>query len=78
MENGRGALTRRARYVADMAALLAERAEAYESVIDAKVEETGLGWARCGYDVRKAESGTNIERMITQLRLELLELGRMV
>ena len=78
MEQGKGTLTKRARYVAEMAALLAERAEAYESVIDAHVEESGLGWARCGYDVRNAESGTNIERMITQLRLELLELGRMV
>lgn len=78
MKEGKGILTKRARYVADMAALLAERAEVYESVIDAEVEKSGFGWARCGYDVRQAESGTNIERMITQLRLELIEMGRML
>lgn len=78
MRDGRGILTKRARYVADMAALLADRAEAYEAVVDGMIEEYGSDYVYEGHSVNQADCGTNIERMIVQLRLELLELGRML
>lgn len=78
MRDERGVLTRRARYVAEMAALLAERAERYESVVDAQVAEHGTSFTYEGYDVSQADCGTNISRMIVQLRLELAEMGRML
>ena len=78
MKQGKGILTERAKYVADMAALLAERAERYESVVDAQIAEHGTSFAYEGYDVNQADCGTNISRMIVQLRLELAEMGRML
>lgn len=78
MKDGRGTLTKRARYVADMAALLADRAEAYEAVVDGMIDEYGSDYVYEGHNVNQVDCGTNIERMIVQLRLELLELGRMI
>lgn len=78
MKQGKGILTKRARYVATMASLLADRAERYEEVVDKQLEEHGTSLVYCGYDVDKICSGTNLERMIVQLRAELLELGKMV
>lgn len=78
MKQGKGILTKHARYVATMAALLADRAERYEGAIDNQIEDSGVGCAYCGYDVDQTCSGTNIERMIVQLRAELLELGKMI
>lgn len=78
MKDGRGKLTRRARYVAEMAQLLAERAERYETVLDKNIEEHGTDLVYAGYDTSTADCGTNVERMIVQLRLELLEMGKMI
>lgn len=78
MRQGKGILAERAKYVATMAALLAERAERYESVVDAQIAEHGIECAYEGYDVSQADCGTNISRMIVQLRTELLELGKML
>lgn len=78
MKQGKGILTERAKYVATMAALLAERAERYEDVVDKSLEEHGTSLVYCGHNVDQTCSGTNIERMIRQLRMELLELGRMI
>ena len=78
MRQGKGILTERAKYVATMAALLAERAERYEEVVDRSLEEHGTSLVYCGYDVDKMCSGTNLERMVVQLRAELLELGKMI
>lgn len=78
MKQGKGKLTERAKYVATMAALLAERAERYEDVVDGSLEEYGTSLVHCGYDVDQTCSGTNLERMVVQLRAELLELGKMV
>ena len=61
-----------------MAALLAARAERYESVVDAQIAEHGIERVYEGYDVSQADCGTNISRMIVQLRTELLELGKML
>lgn len=69
---GDGALTKRARYIAQMAELLADRAEAYEGAVR---EHT---YVRYGYELSQTESGTNVERMIVQLRAELLELGKIL
>lgn len=77
MRQEKGILTKRARYVADMAELLAERCESYEEVIDSKIENGRGDLVYEGYDVSQVNSGTNIERMILQLRAELLELWRM-
>lgn len=76
MKQGKGILTKRARYVADMAELLAERAERYESVVDDKYE--GNPYGRYGYQFKQTDCGTNVERMIVQMRAELLEMGRML
>lgn len=78
MKDEKGKATRRARYVSEMCELLSQRVERYEGKVDEKVEECGIGYAYCGYDVGQAESEENIKRMIVQLRLELLELGRML
>ena len=78
MKQGKGILTKRARYVADMASLLADRAEAYEAVVDDMIEKCGSAYVYEGYHVNQVDCGTNIERMIVQLRLELLEMGRML
>lgn len=78
MKDGKGTLTKRARYVAEMCDLLAQRAEGYEEAVDKSVEERGVELAYCGYDVRQAESSENISRMIVQLRMELLELRKML
>lgn len=78
MKQKRGILAKRARYVADMAELLAERAERYESEVDRQLEETGYFSVYEGYHVGKEDSGTNLERMVVQLRLELLEVGKMI
>ena len=78
MKDGKGTLTKRARYVAEMCELLAQRAEGYEEAVDRSVVERGVALAYCGYDVGQAESSENIKRMIVQLRMELLELGRMI
>ncbi len=78
MRQGKGILTERAKYVAEMAALMADRAEKYERAVDKSIEEHGVGCVYCGHNVDQTYSGTNIERMIRQLRLELLELGRMI
>ena len=74
MKDGKGTLTKRARYVADMCELLAQRAERYEAAVD----ESGVNSVYCGYDVSQANSKENVRRMIVQLRAELLELGRML
>jgi len=74
MKSERGILTKRARYVADMCELLAQRAEGYEAAVD----ESGVNSVYCGYDVNQANSKENVKRMIVQLRAELLELGRML
>jgi len=74
MKAERGILAKRARYVADMCELLAQRADAYETAVD----ERGTGSVYCGYDVNQANSRENVKRMIVQLRAELLELGRML
>lgn len=73
-----GALTERAEYCASMARLLAERVGNYESAFDVTRDSDGYGVARVGYEIGKMDSPTNIERMIVQLRSELLELGKMV
>lgn len=78
MRQGKGILTERAKYVATMAALFAERAERYESVVDESLEEHGTSLAYCGYDVDQTCSGTNLVRMVVQLRMELLEVGKMI
>ena len=78
MKQGKGILTERAKYAATMAALLAERAERYEKVVDESLEEHGTSLAYCGYEVDQTCSGTNLERMVVQLRAELLELGKMI
>lgn len=78
MRDKKGILTKRARYVADMASLLADRAERYEEVVDESLEEHGTSLVYCGYDVDQTCSGTNLERMVVQLRLELLEIGKMI
>jgi len=78
MKHGKGILTERSKYVATMAALLADRAEMYESEVDRQLEETGYFSVYEGYHVGKEESGTNLSRMIVQLRLELLEVGKMI
>lgn len=78
MKDGKGKLTERAKYVATMAALLAERSERYESVVDKSLDEHGTSLTYYGYDVDQTCSGTNIGRMVVQLRAELLELGKMV
>ena len=82
MKHGKGMLTERAKYVATMAALLAERAERYEEIVDKSLEENGTNLVYCGvycgYDVDQMCSGTNLERMVVQLRAELLELGKMI
>ena len=78
MRQGKGVLAERAKYVATMAALLAERAERYEEIVDRSLEECGTGIAHFGYDVGQTCSGTNIERMVIQLRAELLEVGKMI
>ena len=78
MKDGKGKLTERAKYVATMAALLAERVERYESVVDESLVEHGTSLAYCGYDVDQTCSGTNLARMVVQLRMELLEVGRMI
>ena len=79
MKDRKGTLTKRARYVADMCELLAQRAEGYEAAVD----ESGVSSAYCGYEYRghevnQANSRENVKRMIVQLRAELLELGRML
>ncbi len=74
MKDGKGMLTKRARYVADMCELLAQRADAYETAMD----ERGTSSVYCGYDVSQTNSKENVRRMIVQLRAELLELGRML
>lgn len=74
MKDGRGTLTKRARYVADMCELLAQRAERYEAAVDG----SNVNSVYCGYDVNQANSKENVRRMIVQLRAELLELGRML
>lgn len=78
MRDKKGILTKRTRYVADMALLLADRAERYEAVVDESLEEHGVSLVYCGYDVDQTCSGTNLERMVVQLRLELLEIGKMI
>lgn len=78
MKQGKGILTKRARYIADMASLLADRAERYEESVDKSLEERGTSIVYCWYDVDQMYSGTNLERMIVQLRLELLEIGKMI
>ena len=78
MKDGKGILAKRAKYIAEMASLLAERAERYESVVDGGDEDGGYHLGRYGYEYDQTECGTNVSRMITQLRLELLELGKMV
>lgn len=74
MKSERGILAKRARYVADMCELLAQRADAYEKEVD----EHGTSSVYCGYDVSQINSKENVRRMIVQLRAELLELGRML
>ena len=76
MKDGKGILTKRANYIAEMASLLAERAERYESVVDDQYG--GNPYGRYGYKFNQTECGTNIERMIVQMRAELLEMGRML
>ena len=76
MKDGKGILTKRAKYIAEMASLLAERAERYESVVDDNYG--GNSYGRYGYQFNQTDSGTNIERMIVQMRAELLEMGRML
>lgn len=78
MKQGKGILTERAKYVAMMASLLAERTERYEGVVDGWLEEYGTSLVYCGNDVDQTCSGTNLERMVIQLRAELLELGKMI
>lgn len=56
MKQGKGILTKRARYIADMASLLADRAERYESEVDRQPEETGYFSVYEGYHVGKEES----------------------
>lgn len=64
-----------AQYVATMAAKLAFRVESREAARHDKPDTMPL----CGYGgIDSTSSGTNIDRMITQLRLELLELRRLV
>ena len=78
MKGEKGKATRRARYISVMCELLAQRVERYEGKVYEKFEEHGVGYAYCGYDVGQAESGENISRMIVQLRMELLELRKML
>jgi hypothetical protein len=76
MKDGKGILTKRAKYIAEMASLLAERAERYESVVDDQYGGNPCGMY--GYEFKQTDCGTNIERMIVQMRAELLEMGRML
>lgn len=76
MKDGKGILTKRAKYIAEMASLLAERAERYESVVDDQYGGNPFG--RYGYQFTQTDCGTNIERMIVQMRAELLEMGRIL
>jgi len=76
MKQAKGILTKRARYIAEMASLLAERAERYESVVDDQYG--GNPYGLYGYQFTQTDCGTNIERMIVQMRAELLEMGRML
>lgn len=78
MRGAKGNLTERVKYVATMAALLAERAERYESVVDESLEEHGTSLAYCGHEVDQTCSSTNLVRMVVQLRMELLEVGKMI
>lgn len=76
MKDGKGILTKRAKYIAEMASLLAERAERYESVVDDQYG--GNPYGMYGYQFNQTDCGTNVERMIVQMRAELLEMGRML
>jgi len=76
MKQAKGILTKRAKYIAEMASLLAERAERYESVVDDQYGGNQFG--RYGYQFGQTDCGTNVERMIVQMRAELLEMGRML
>lgn len=78
MKQGKGVLAERAKYVATMAALLSDRAERYEEIVDKSLEEHGTNLIYYGYDVDQMCSCTNLERMVVQLRAELLELGKMI
>lgn len=74
----KGEVTERAKYCVTMAKLIEQRVENCERVFDDSKEREGYGEARVGYEIDKVDGPTNIRRMITQLRMELLELGRMI
>lgn len=78
MKQGRGVLTDRAKYVATMASLLAERAERYENEVDISIEKYDIASVYCGFNVEQAYCKENVKRMIVQLRMELSEMGRML
>lgn len=73
-----GALTERARYCANMASILSQRVERYERVFDESRDKNGYSTARVGYEIDKIDGPSNLKRMVVQLRMELLELGRML
>lgn len=74
----KGEVTEHAKYCATMARLIEQRVENYERVFDDSKERDGWGTARVGYEVEAVDGPTNIRRMITQLRQELLALGKML
>ena len=78
MKQGKGILTERAKYVATMASLLAERAERYENEMDTSIEKYESTSVYCGFNVGQADCKENVKRMIVQLRMELSEMGRML
>jgi hypothetical protein len=74
----KGEVTERAKYCVTMAKLIEQRVEKCERSFDDSKEKDGWGTARVGYEIDAVDGQTNIKRMITQLRMELLELGRMI
>lgn len=78
MKQGKGVLTDRAKYVATMAALLAERAERYENEVDISIEKYDTATVYYGFHVGQTDCKENVKRMIVQLRMELSEMGRML
>lgn len=65
-----------ARYIATMAEKLANRVESRATV---RREHPNTGLLYYGFDgIDETNNSTNIDRMITQLRVELLELRKMI